>query len=64
MENLTIKLSNINKRYGTKDVLSIENLVAYNGERIGIIGANGQGKSTLLEIIAGTVKLIKKRKKK
>lgn len=56
MENLTIKLSNINKRYGTKDVLSIENLVAYNGERIGIIGANGQGKSTLLEIIAGTVK--------
>ena len=55
MENLTVKLSNINKKYGAKDILSIENLSAYNGDRIAIIGANGQGKSTLLEIIAGTV---------
>ncbi|MHC5228052.1 ribosomal protection-like ABC-F family protein [Enterococcus sp. LJL99] len=56
METLTIKLSNITKKYGTKNILSIENLLAYNGERIAIIGANGQGKSTLLEIIAGTIK--------
>lgn len=56
MENLTVKLSHINKKYGTKELLAIENLAAYNGERIAIIGENGQGKSTLLEIIAGTIK--------
>ena len=38
-----------------KEVLSIEALSAYHGERIGIIGRNGEGKSTLLKLITGEI---------
>ena len=36
-------------------MFSIENLTVYSGEKIGIIGENGIGKSTLLDIIAGRI---------
>lgn len=47
-----IKLTNISKRYKTKKVLSNINLTIYTGEKIAILGANGQGKTTLIELIA------------
>lgn len=53
MENLAIKLTNIRKNFGTKEVVNIQELTAYENNRIGIIGDNGTGKSTLLKIIHG-----------
>ncbi len=47
---LTVK--GLDKSYGDKRVLTNVNLTVRRGERIGIIGANGLGKSTLLRILA------------
>ena len=46
-----IQLKNITKEYGEKTVLDNINLQIYDGEKIVIIGENGQGKSTLLDVI-------------
>lgn len=53
MGKLTIKLTDIRQSFGAKEVLAIKELSAYENDRIGIIGGNGQGKSTLLKIIHG-----------
>lgn len=55
MENLILKLTNIEKSFGAKEVFQIPELTVYEGDRIGIIGGNGNGKSTLLKIIQGEV---------
>lgn len=55
METLIVQFKQIKKQYGAKEVLSIEALSAYHGERIGIIGRNGEGKSTLLKLITGEI---------
>lgn len=39
------------KYYGNRLVLNIEELKIYEGDKIGIVGVNGVGKTTLLEII-------------
>lgn len=41
------------KRYGRNDVLNGINLSFYHGAKIGIVGENGSGKSTVLKIMAG-----------
>ena len=41
------------KRYGRNEVLSGINLSFYHGAKIGIVGENGSGKSTILKIMAG-----------
>ncbi|MBI2422205.1 MAG: energy-dependent translational throttle protein EttA [Candidatus Hydrogenedentes bacterium] len=43
----------LNKFYGQKQVLKDINLCFYPGAKIGIVGANGSGKSTVLKIMAG-----------
>ena len=48
-----IKINNIKKSYGKKQVLKGCNFTAAPGECIGIVGSNGSGKSTLLSIISG-----------
>ncbi|QEH61486.1 ABC transporter ATP-binding protein [Spiroplasma chinense] len=48
-----VKLTDVTKDYGKKNVLKNINLEIKKGDRIGIIGPNGGGKSTLSEIIAG-----------
>lgn len=55
MEKLIIKMSNLVKSYESKEILSIKNLSVYQGDRIGIIGPNGHGKSTLLKLMAGHI---------
>jgi ATPase subunit of ABC transporter with duplicated ATPase domains len=46
-----LDLEGLGKSYGDKVVLSDVSLVVRRGERLGIIGPNGLGKSTLLKII-------------
>ena len=41
------------KRYGKTTVLRQVSMTVHTGECVGIVGANGVGKSTLLEILAG-----------
>jgi ATP-binding cassette subfamily F protein uup len=48
-----ISLENICKSYGEKNILNNICLGINEGEKIGLIGVNGTGKSTLLKIIAG-----------
>lgn len=53
METLAVKLTDIRQNFEAKEVLAIKELAVYLNDRIGIIGDNGQGKSTLLKIIKG-----------
>ncbi len=48
-----LSVDGISKAYGTKQVLKDVRFPIRRGERVGIIGANGIGKSTLLKIIMG-----------
>lgn len=48
-----ISLENIYKSYGEKVLLNNISLSISEGEKIGLIGINGTGKSTLLRIVAG-----------
>ena len=48
-----LKVNGISKSYDERKVLNNVSFSVERGERIGIIGANGIGKSTLLKIIAG-----------
>jgi ATPase subunit of ABC transporter with duplicated ATPase domains len=47
-----LKVKEISKAYGTKKVLDRVSFEIERGEKVAIIGPNGVGKSTLLEIIA------------
>ena len=46
---------NIKKSYGEQVVLDIKYLQISDGDRIGLIGRNGVGKSTLLGILKGSI---------
>ena len=50
-----IDLQNISKQYDIKVILKNVNFTLNQGQRIAVIGQNGQGKSTLLKIITGEV---------
>src|SRR3954462_1219400 len=46
-------ITHLTKHYGKKEVLKDINLYFYPGAKIGVIGSNGAGKSSLLKIMAG-----------
>lgn len=48
-----VSFENVNFSYPGKPILSNFNLLIQNADRIGIVGDNGKGKSTLLNLIAG-----------
>ena len=50
---MLLSAEHISKNYGTKQLLRDVTLYLAEGEKIGIIGVNGTGKSTLLKILAG-----------
>lgn len=53
---LAIKISNLNKSYGKKQVLHDLNLEVYEGELFGYVGKNGVGKSTTIDCLIGAKK--------
>ena len=52
MANL-INLERVSKSYGVRPLLDEVSLGVSVGERIGIVGRNGDGKTTLLEVMTG-----------
>ena len=51
-----INLSNVSKYFGTQDVLHEIDIQINEYEKIGIVGPNGQGKSTFFNLISGEIK--------
>ncbi|MDX9975761.1 MAG: energy-dependent translational throttle protein EttA, partial [FCB group bacterium] len=52
-EQFIFTMLGLNKYYGQKQVLKDINLCFFPGAKIGIVGENGSGKSTVLRIMAG-----------
>lgn len=52
MANL-VNLESVSKSYGERMLLDAVSLGVGEGERIGVVGLNGGGKTTLLEVLAG-----------
>lgn len=50
---LLIKAKDIFVEYVGRDILDIDELELYSYDRIGLVGANGTGKSTLLKVLLG-----------
>ena len=48
-----VNLNAVSKGYATRSVLREVTLGVSAGDRVGIVGGNGEGKSTLLALIAG-----------
>ncbi|CAM5284349.1 glycerophosphoryl diester phosphodiesterase [Corynebacterium variabile] len=48
-----INLENVDKSYGLKTLLDGVSIGVNSGDRIGVVGLNGGGKSTLIRILAG-----------
>jgi len=48
-----IAFQNVSKHFGTQQVLSRVSFQINPGERIGVVGPNGTGKSTVLDLISG-----------
>ena len=51
-----INLTNITKTFGDRKLFEISNLIIQDNEKIGIVGKNGSGKSTFLNITAKEIK--------
>ncbi len=56
MSESLIAVSNLYKRYGSKNVLKGINLDVAEGQVMALLGPNGAGKTTLMRIVAGLVK--------
>ncbi len=52
MTNL-VNLESVHKSYGVRPLLDGVSLGVSQGDRIGVVGLNGGGKTTLLEVLAG-----------
>ena len=53
MKLITVK--DLKKSYGDRELLNIDKFEIEDGEKIGVVGENGVGKSTFLKIILGEV---------
>ena len=50
-----LRLDNLSLNYGTQVLLDQVNFTLHKGNKIGLLGRNGEGKTTLLKIIAGEI---------
>ncbi|HLR68028.1 MAG TPA: ABC-F type ribosomal protection protein [Virgibacillus sp.] len=55
MELLSVELSNIEVTFLDQMIVDIPHLAIHQFDRIGLVGKNGEGKSTLLKVINGQV---------
>ena len=53
--NKTIELSHVSKKYNEREIIKDFSYLFLSDDRIGIVGENGCGKSTLMKIIMGEV---------
>src|SRR5215472_8004079 len=53
MSMMLLAVRNLSKAYGAIHVLNEVTFIINNGERVGLVGTNGVGKSTLLKILIG-----------
>lgn len=53
---LVMKVENVSKSFGSNHVISHLSFDVIRGQKIGIIGNNGRGKTTLLKMLAGVLK--------
>ena len=53
MAKCILEANNIRLSFGERQVLSVDRLTVYDDERVGLIGENGMGKTTLLRVLAG-----------
>ena len=54
-QNSLLELKQISLKYGNKIILDNLNLNLYKGEILGLLGANGAGKSTIFNLIIGLI---------
>lgn len=52
---MLLSAQNVKKEYGIQKILDIGRLEIQDGDRIGLIGRNGTGKSTLLGVLSGRI---------
>lgn len=52
---ITLSARNLNRRYGQRDVVQNVSLELRRGEVLGLLGHNGAGKSTTLQMLTGTL---------
>ena len=50
---MLLAVRNLFKAYGAINVLNDVSFIVNSGDRVGIVGSNGVGKSTLLKILVG-----------
>ena len=50
---IILTVQNLQKAFGTDEVLKDVTLTLQNGQRMGLVGVNGCGKTTLLRILSG-----------
>ena len=53
---LLISAENIEQTYGDQTILDFDRFYLYEGEKVGIVGVNGSGKTAILQILAGKIK--------
>ena len=51
-----LRLSDVHIAFGAKPLLDGASLALERGERVALVGRNGEGKSTLLKLVAGSLK--------
>ncbi len=52
---IVLKVQHISKSYGDQKVINDFSMEIHRGDKIGIIGNNGQGKTTLIKMLAGVM---------
>ncbi len=52
---LVAEFENVSKSFGTRPILDEVSLRVMRGDRVGLLGANGAGKTTMIRLIVGTL---------